>query len=53
MLQKEGLYVHIYGKKQTQPGRKMGHVIVLGKDRIDLMVKARMVKEKLKVVATS
>lgn len=53
MLQKEGLYVHLYGKKQTKPGRKMGHVIVLGKDRVDLMVKARMVKEKLKVVAES
>lgn len=51
ILQKEGLYVHLYGKKYTKPGRKMGHVIILGKDRVDLMLKARMVKEKLKVVA--
>jgi len=51
ILQNEGVYVHIYEKKQTKPGRKMGHVVLLGKDRVDLVMKARLVKEKMKVVA--
>jgi 5-(carboxyamino)imidazole ribonucleotide synthase len=44
-----GAYVHLYGKAETRPGRKMGHVTVLGTDRVDLVRKAKMVKEKLKV----
>lgn len=27
-----GVFVHLYGKAQTRPGRKMGHVTVLAKD---------------------
>lgn len=45
----EDAYVHIYGKAETRPGRKMGHVTVLGKDYIDLIRKAKTVKDKLKV----
>jgi len=47
----DGAYPHIYGKKETKPGRKMGHVTVLGTDRVDLVRKAKMVKDKLKVIA--
>ena len=25
-----GVYVHIYGKRHTRPGRKMGHVTAIG-----------------------
>jgi 5-(carboxyamino)imidazole ribonucleotide synthase len=46
-----GAYPHIYGKKETKPGRKMGHVTVLGTDRVDLVRKAKMVKDKLKVIS--
>lgn len=45
----QGAFVHIYGKADTKPGRKMGHVTVLGTDRTDLVRKAKMVKDTLKV----
>ncbi|HMN32845.1 MAG TPA: 5-(carboxyamino)imidazole ribonucleotide synthase [Chitinophagaceae bacterium] len=31
-LSQEGIHIHIYGKKQTKPFRKMGHVTVTNKD---------------------
>ncbi len=51
ILQMPEAYVHFYGKETTKPGRKMGHVTVLGTDRIDLIRKAKFVKDKLKVKA--
>jgi 5-(carboxyamino)imidazole ribonucleotide synthase len=51
VLQMEKAYVHIYGKTHTKPGRKMGHITVLGEDRIDLVRKAKLIKEKMKVVS--
>jgi 5-(carboxyamino)imidazole ribonucleotide synthase len=51
ILAMEGAFIHTYGKAETRPGRKMGHVTVLGSDRIDLVRKAKMVKEELKVVS--
>lgn len=47
----EGVYVHLYGKALTKPFRKMGHVTLLANDIEALKVKARKVKETLKVVA--
>ncbi len=47
----EGVYVHIYGKKQTRPFRKMGHVTIVADDLAAAKAKAQVVKEKLKVVA--
>ncbi|HMP92379.1 MAG TPA: 5-(carboxyamino)imidazole ribonucleotide synthase [Phnomibacter sp.] len=52
ILAMQGAYPHIYGKTHTKPGRKMGHVTLLGADRIDLIRKAKLVRETLKVVAT-
>ncbi|MCU0385178.1 MAG: 5-(carboxyamino)imidazole ribonucleotide synthase [Flavihumibacter sp.] len=49
VLNMEDVYVHLYGKKETKPGRKMGHVTVLGKDRHDLVRKAHQIKRILKV----
>lgn len=49
VLAMEDVYVHLYGKNQTKPGRKMGHVTILGKDRHDLVRKAHQVKRMLKV----
>ena len=28
----DNLFVHIYRKKQTKPGRKIGHVTIISKD---------------------
>lgn len=46
-----GVFPHIYGKRLTKPGRKMGHVTILGTDRIDVMRKAKIIRETLKVKA--
>jgi 5-(carboxyamino)imidazole ribonucleotide synthase len=51
ILSMEDAYIHLYGKADTRPGRKMGHVTLLGKDYIDLIRKAKIVKDKLKVVS--
>ncbi len=47
----EGVYVHLYGKKLTKPFRKMGHVTITDSSVEDLKVKARNVKDTLKVKA--
>ncbi|MFN8294085.1 MAG: 5-(carboxyamino)imidazole ribonucleotide synthase [Chitinophagales bacterium] len=49
VLQLEGVSVHLYGKKQTKPGRKMGHVTIIADNRRELLSKAAIVKNTLKV----
>jgi 5-(carboxyamino)imidazole ribonucleotide synthase len=49
VLKMENAFVHIYGKSHTKPGRKMGHVTVIGKDRSELTYKANRIKHMLKV----
>lgn len=39
-LDVEGASVHIYGKPEVRPGRKMGHVTALGTDRADTRERA-------------
>jgi len=46
-----GVYVHIYGKAETKPFRKMGHVTVTGRDVEEVRKLAHEVKETLKVKA--
>lgn len=43
------VFVHIYGKKSTAPGRKMGHVTILDKDRQQLIYTAHKIKQIFKV----
>jgi len=47
----EGVKIHIYGKKETRPFRKMGHVTILDHDLARAKAKAQNVLKKLKVVA--
>lgn len=51
VLKIEGTYIHLYGKHETKPGRKMGHVTILGKNKTDLLQKADFIKNTLKVIA--
>ncbi len=46
-LRIENVFVHLYGKKQTKPGRKMGHVTILSKEKQDLMYQSNKVKRTL------
>jgi 5-(carboxyamino)imidazole ribonucleotide synthase len=51
VLDMPGVYVHIYGKKETKPFRKMGHVTVVSKDLTEAVEKARIVKNTLKIIS--
>jgi 5-(carboxyamino)imidazole ribonucleotide synthase len=51
VLKMEHAFVHLYGKRVTKPGRKMGHVTILGKDKGELLFQANKVKRGLKVVS--
>lgn len=53
VLSIDNAFVHIYGKKQTKPGRKMGHVTILSAEKQDLLHKANKVKQALTVVAAT
>ena len=50
VLTMDNVFVHIYGKKQTKPGRKMGHVTIISKDYQDLTHKANKIKHTLKAI---
>jgi len=49
ILQIENAFVHLYGKKQTKPGRKMGHVTILSNEKQDLLHNSNKVKRSLVV----
>jgi 5-(carboxyamino)imidazole ribonucleotide synthase len=51
VLKMDNVFVHLYGKLQTKPGRKMGHVTIMHKDYQDLTHKANKIKHLLKVKA--
>lgn len=51
VLEIENIFVHIYGKRQTKPGRKMGHVTILSKEKQELIHQANRIKNTLKVIA--
>ena len=51
VLEIDNVFVHIYGKKETRPGRKMGHVTVLSNERQELIHTSNKIKATLKVVA--
>ncbi len=50
-LKIENAFVHLYGKKETKPGRKMGHVTIISNDYQDLTYKAHKIKNLLQVVS--
>lgn len=45
-----GAYPHIYGKVETKPFRKMGHVTILAKDLEQLQEKVKQVKASVRVI---
>lgn len=48
-LAMEGVKIHLYGKAQTKPFRKMGHVTILDADLDRAIARAREVQGRLKV----
>ena len=51
VLKIDNSFVHIYGKLQTKPGRKMGHVTILSNEKQDLIHTANKIKQSLSVVS--
>ncbi len=49
VLEIEGVFIHLYGKKFTKPFRKMGHITIMDDDRQKAIEKARFVQKKIKV----
>ena len=50
IMKMEGVTPHIYGKKQTRPFRKMGHVTVVNEDLSEARRIAEEVKKAIKVI---
>jgi 5-(carboxyamino)imidazole ribonucleotide synthase len=51
ILGKDGVTPHIYGKKETRPFRKMGHVTIVHRDIAEARKIAAEVKESIRVIS--
>jgi 5-(carboxyamino)imidazole ribonucleotide synthase len=51
ILKVPGVFVHLYGKHETRPFRKMGHITILAPTQEELRSKASLVQGKLKIKA--
>ncbi|MEJ6686423.1 MAG: 5-(carboxyamino)imidazole ribonucleotide synthase [Crocinitomicaceae bacterium] len=51
ILELPGVYPHLYGKSETKPFRKMGHITITGESLTQVREIAGQVKEKIKVKA--
>lgn len=49
VLKLDNVFVHLYGKKETRPGRKMGHVTILSNERQELIHTAMKIRKMLSV----
>ena len=47
VLAMDNVFVHIYGKTHTKPGRKMGHITILSNEPQELLHKANQIKNTL------
>lgn len=50
-LAMDDVYIHIYGKPETRPFRKMGHVTIIAESTEAVKKQARIVKETLRVIS--
>jgi len=51
LMRIEGASLFMYGKKETRPHRKMGHITIVDEDMARLKAKIEDVKKAIKVVA--
>lgn len=49
VLERPNVFVHLYGKKLTKPGRKMGHITLMGADPDQLKRSAQEIKTQFRV----
>jgi 5-(carboxyamino)imidazole ribonucleotide synthase len=51
ILRIDNAFVHLYGKHDTKPGRKMGHVTILSTEKQDLVHNANKVRQTISVIS--
>ena len=51
VLKTPKVYCHLYGKKETRPFRKMGHVTVLDQNLVEAIAKAQKIKKLIKITS--
>jgi len=51
LLEEKNVYLHLYGKEQTRPHRKMGHFTILDTDRERLINKIGKLKNRISVIS--
>ena len=51
IIKEKGVHVHIYGKEQTKPNRKMGHVTIASSTIEETKSIAKKVKSKIRVIS--
>jgi 5-(carboxyamino)imidazole ribonucleotide synthase len=51
ILSMEGVHLHLYGKTETRPYRKMGHVNISGANRLKVLENIEKIKSTLKVIS--
>lgn len=44
------VFLHLYGKNETKPGRKMGHITIVGPETEGLVEKASQVKKTIAII---
>lgn len=47
ILAMDNVFVHLYGKTHTKPGRKMGHITILSNEKQELLHKANQIRHTL------
>lgn len=47
VLKIDNAFIHLYGKKETRPGRKMGHVTILSNEKQELLHRSGKIKRLL------
>ncbi len=51
VMKQQGVYVHLYGKTETKPFRKMGHITVVNPDLDKAISNAREVAKNVKIIS--
>lgn len=44
LMQLDGVYIHLYGKKESKPNRKLGHITIVNSDRNEVVRLAEKVR---------
>lgn len=51
IVELDDVYIHLYGKEETRPGRKMGHISILGNSIDEIKTKIDFIKENFEIIS--